>query len=152
MDFAYNMMDEYFVRDIMKKDLIKVAPSSTIRDAAKTMTENKVGCVIVIENENPIGIVTESDFVRRVAVNGKPVSSPVKEIMSHPLISIDADATIWELAEKMKLDNIRKIPVIQDNKMIGIVTTTDIARLCSIGSDSEMRMVCQQILQRLSQS
>ena len=80
------------------------------------------------------------------------LSTPVKDVMSVPLISIDPDSTIWELAELMKIKKIHKVPVIRESKLVGIVTTSDITRLCSIGSDSEMRQVCQQILSRLHQS
>ncbi len=145
-------MDEYFAKDIMKEEVVTTDSSSTIMDAAKKMSKEKIGCIIVMEKGVPAGIITESDFVRKIAINEKPMSTPVREIMSHPLISIDPDATIWELAEKMKLTKVHKMPIVHENKLVGIVTTTDITRLCSIGSDSEIRMVCQQILQRLNQS
>lgn len=152
MGFVKSMMDEYFARDIMKKQVTTVDSSSTIMAAARKMNEEEIGCVIVMEKGNPIGIITERDFVRKIVVNEKPTSILVKEVMSSPLISVDPDATIWELAEEMKLKKIHKMPVVHENKLVGIVTTTDITRLCSIGSDSEMRKVCQQILLRLNQS
>ncbi|MDE1830341.1 MAG: CBS domain-containing protein [Thaumarchaeota archaeon] len=145
-------MDEYFARDIMKEQVVTIDSSAAVIDAAKKMDEQEIGCVIVTERGNPVGIITERDFVRKIAVNEKPMSTPVKEVMSSPLISVDPDATIWELAEKLKLEKIHKMPVVHENKLVGIVTTTDITRLCSIGSDSEMRKVCQQILLRLNQS
>lgn len=145
-------MDEYFAKDIMIKEVITADSSSTAVDAARKMSKHEIGCVIVVENGKPIGIVTESDFVRKIVANVKPASTPIKEVMSSPLISIEPDATIWELAEKLKIEGVHKIPIIEDNKIVGIVTTSDITRLCSIGSDSEMRTICQQILQRLNQS
>lgn len=144
-------MDEYFARDIMNKQVTTVEASSTIMDAAKKMSMEGIGCVIVVEKGAPVGIVTERDFVRKIAVNERPMSTPVREVMSSPLISVDPDVTIWELAEELKLKKIHKMPLVRDNKLMGIVTTTDITRLCSIGSDSEMRKVCQQILLRLNQ-
>ena len=69
--------------------------------------------------------------------------------MSSPLIVINPNETVWELAELMKLRRIHKVPVVQENKLVGIVTTTDLTRLCSAGSDSEMRRVADQILLRL---
>lgn len=144
-------MDEYFAKDIMKEQVITIDSSSTVMDAAKKMKNEKIGCIIAMAEGSPVGIITESDFVRKIAVNEKPMSTPVKEIMSSPLISVEPDATVWELAEEMKLKKVHKMPVVHENKLVGIVTTTDITRLCSIGSDSEMKMVCQQILQRLNQ-
>ncbi|MGI0086438.1 MAG: CBS domain-containing protein [Nitrosotalea sp.] len=143
-------MDEYFARDIMKEQVVTVDSTATVMDAAKKMDEKNIGCVIVIENERPVGILTERDFVKNIAINEKPMSTPVRNVMSSPLISIDPDDTVWDLAELMKLKQIHKVPVVQENKLLGIVTTTDIASLCSIGSDSEMRQVCQQILSRLN--
>jgi len=144
-------MDEYFARDIMKEQVVTVDSTATVMDAAKKMDEKNIGCVIVMEKERPLGILTERDFVKKIAINEKPMSTPVRNVMSSPLISIDPDATVWELAELMKLKRVHKVPVIQENKLLGIVTTTDITALCSIGSDSEMRQVCQQILLRLNQ-
>lgn len=145
-------MDEYFARDIMKEQVVTVDSTDSVMYAAKKMDEKNIGCVIVMENDMPLGILTERDFIKKIIINEKPQSTLVKNIMSSPLISIDPDATVWELAEIMKLKQVHKVPVIQGNKLLGIVTTTDITALCSIGSDAEMRQVCQQILLRLNKS
>lgn len=75
--------------------------------------------------------------------------APVKEVMSSPLIVISPDESVWELAEIMKLRRIHKVPVVRENRLVGIVTATDITKLCSIGSDSEMRRIADQILLRM---
>ena len=69
--------------------------------------------------------------------------------MSSPLISIGPNETIWEAAESMKVNNIHKLPVIENNMIMGIITTSDLVEICSVGSDSEMRRVCDQILLRM---
>ena len=69
--------------------------------------------------------------------------------MSSPLISIDPDETVWEAAEEMKVNNIHKLPVIKENKITGIITTSDLVQICSVGSDSEMRRICDEILTRM---
>ena len=137
------------VKSIMKNQVITVDSSVSIKDAAKIMTDACVGCVIVMEKNIAVGIVTERDFVRRIAATGKSLSAPVKEVMSSPLIVINPDESVWELAELMKLRRIHKVPIVQENKLVGIVTTTDLTRLCSAGSDSEMRRVADQILLRM---
>ncbi|HJU13727.1 MAG TPA: CBS domain-containing protein [Candidatus Nitrosotalea sp.] len=144
-------MDEYFASQIMSHDVLTVEQSTQIIEAAKKMNERNIGCIIVTERGNPVGIVTERDIVSLVARNERPITTPVREIMSSPLVSVSPDATVWELAEEMKLKKIHKMPIIDKNKLVGIVTTTDITRLCSIGSDAEIRSVCQQILKRLNQ-
>lgn len=142
-------MGHTFVKDVMISDLTSLDISSTIKDAAKEMDQKNIGCVIVTKNNLPIGIVTERDFVKRVAAKEIPLSSSLGEIMSTPLVDIDPDETVWEAAQIMKTNNIHKLPVQENNKIIGIVTTTDLVKICSIGSDSEMRKICDQILMRM---
>lgn len=137
------------VRNIMKHQVVTVDASVSIKDAARIMEDTGVGCIIVMDQNIAVGILTERDFVRRVAAHEKPLSSPVREVMSSPLIVINPDESVWELAEIMKLRRIHKVPVVQENRLVGIVTTTDITKLCSIGSDSEMRRIADQIILRM---
>ena len=137
------------VRNIMKHQVVTVDASVSIKDAAKIMEDTGVGCIIVMDQNIAVGILTERDFVRRVAAHEKSLSSPVKEVMSSPLIVINPDESVWELAEIMKLRRIHKVPVVLENRLVGIVTTTDITKLCSIGSDSEMRRIADQIILRM---
>ena len=145
-------MAHTFVKDVMISNLATLDISTTIKDAAKLMDEKNIGCIIVTENNLPIGIVTERDFVKRIASKEVPLSSSLKKVMSSPLIDIDPDETVWEAAQTMKIKNIHKLPVKQDNKIIGIVTTTDLVKICSVGSDSEMRRICDQILTRMEKN
>lgn len=142
-------MAHTFVKDVMISNVAALDSSSMIKGAAKLMDEKNIGCVIVTENNMPIGILTERDFVKRIASKEKPLASPLKEVMSSPLISIDPDETVWEAAEEMKVNNIHKLPVIKENKITGIITTSDLVEICSVGSDSEMRRICDEILTRM---
>lgn len=141
-------MAHTFVKDVMKKDLIKIESTKTIKDAAKLMYENNVGCVIVTQNDIPKGIVTERDFVR-LASQEKKLNSVLSDVMSSPLITIEEDETVWEAAQKMKVNNIHKLPVKSNDDIVGIITTSDLVQICSVGSDSEMRKICDQILLRM---
>ena len=143
-------MAHTFVKDIMRKNVISINQEMTIKDAAIMMNDSNVGCVIVTEKNIPIGIFTERDFVRRVSAKEKPISTHISEVMSTPLITVSPDETIWEAAEIMKKNKIHKILVQQNNKIIGILTATDIVKICSLGSDSSLREVCDQILLRIS--
>ena len=69
--------------------------------------------------------------------------------MSSPLITISPEETIWEASEMMKERSIHKLPVKENGQIIGIITTTDIVKISSVGSDSEMRRICDQILMRM---
>ncbi len=142
-------MAHTFVKDVMISDLATLDISTSIRDAAKLMDEKDIGCIIVTKNQLPIGILTERDFVKRIAAKEKSLTASLEEVMSTPLIEIDPNETVWEAAQIMKTKNIHKLPVKKDNKIIGIVTTTDLVKICSIGSDSEMRRICDQIITRM---
>ncbi|MGQ0377299.1 MAG: CBS domain-containing protein [Nitrososphaerota archaeon] len=143
-------MAHTFVKDIMRKNVISISQEMTIKDAAVMMDDSNVGCVIVTKKNAPIGILTERDFVKRVSAKEKPFSTQLSEVMSTPLITVSPDESIWEAAEIMKKNKIHKIPVQQNNKIIGILTSTDIVKICSLGSDSSMREICDQILLRIS--
>ena len=144
-------MAHTFVKDVMMSDLAHLDASTTIKEAAKMMDKKNIGCIIVTEENLPIGIVTERDFVKRVAANEIPLTSSIDKVMSSPLIAIGPDETVWEAAQTMKTKNIHKLPVKQNNQIIGIVTTTDLVKICSVGSDSEMRRICDQIITRMEQ-
>lgn len=137
------------VHNIMKHQVITVDSTVTIKDAAKMMEDTGVGCVIVMDQNIAVGILTERDVVRKVVAREKPLSTSVKEVMSSPLIVINPDESVWELAEIMKLRRIHRVPVVRENRLVGIVTATDLTKICSAGSDSEMRRVADQILLRM---
>ena len=142
-------MAHTFVKDVMISELATLDVSVSIRDAAKLMDEKNIGCIIITKNQSPIGILTERDFVTRIAAKEKPFTASLEEVMSSPLIEIDPNETVWEAAQIMKVNNIHKLPVKKNNQIIGIVTTTDLVKICSIGSDSEMRRICDQIITRM---
>jgi len=145
-------MAHTFVKDVMKTNIVSIDSSKTIKEAACMMDDSDVGCVIITKDDNPVGILTERDFVKRVAAQNKDLSSPLSDVMSSPLTTINSDETVWEAAEKMKQNSIHKLPVLDDNKVTGIITTTDLVEICSMGSDSSMRNICDQILMRMKDS
>jgi signal-transduction protein with cAMP-binding, CBS, and nucleotidyltransferase domain len=142
-------MDSTFVNQIMSKEVLTLDKSTSLQEAAEHMKRLSIGCVIVTENNNPIGIITERDFVTKIAAEGRPLFTEIKEVMSSPLITIDSEETIWEASELMKEKLIHKLPVKENGEITGIITTSDIVRISSVGSDSEMRRICDQILLRM---
>ena len=149
MIFVLDAMDNFSVKDIMKHQVVTVNSAMSIMDTAKMMDDAGIGCVVVIENNIAVGIVTERDFVKRVAARGIPMTTPIKQVMSAPLIVVNPDENIWEVAELMKQRRIHKVPVVHQNLLVGIVTTSDLTRICSLGSDSEMRRITDQIILRM---
>jgi CBS domain-containing protein len=116
------------VKDVMTKTVITVESNKTVTEAAALMTENDVSNLIVMEDNTPIGIITERDFVRRVLAKDKNPKTRISEVMSTPLRVIDPDAPLKEAARKMVRKRIRRLPVIKDNKLVGIITAADFAR------------------------
>jgi CBS domain-containing protein len=142
-------LDNFSAKDIMKNQVVTVDSAMSVMDTAKIMDDAGIGCVVVIENNIAVGIVTERDFVKRVVSRGIPLTTPIKKVMSSPLIVVNPEENIWEVAELMKQRRIHKVPVVHQNLLVGIVTATDLTKLCSIGSDSEMRRITDQILLRM---
>ena len=142
-------MAHTFVKDVMKTNVISIDSSMTVKDAACMMDDANVGCIIITKDNTPSGILTERDFVKKIASKIKALSTPLSEVMSAPLTIIGPDETVWEAAEIMKQNGIHKLPVQEGNKVIGIITTTDLVEICSLGSDSSMRNICDQILLRI---
>jgi len=142
-------MNSTFVNQIMSKNVLTLDRSVSLQEAAEKMKSLKVGCVIILDNKKPVGIITERDFVTKVAAEGRPLFTEISEVMSSPLITIDPEETIWEASEMMKEKQIHKLPVKENDQIVGIVTTTDIVKISSVGSDSEMRRICDQILLRM---
>ncbi len=142
-------MDNTFVNQVMSKNVLTAEKSTSLQDAANEMNRLNVGCVIVTDESKPVGIVTERDFVTKVAAEGRPLFTEISEVMSSPLITIDPEETIWEASEIMKEKLIHKLPVIENERIVGVITTSDIVRISSVGSDSQMRKICDQILMRM---
>ena len=116
------------VKDVMTKTVVTVESNKTVTEAAALMAENDVGNLIVMDDNTPIGIVTERDFVRRVLAKEKSSKTKISEVMSTPLRVIDPDAPLKEAARRMVRKRIRRLAVIKDNKLVGIITATDFAR------------------------
>ena len=142
-------MDSTFVNQVMSKNVLSLDKTTSLQEAAEHMKKLNVGCVIVTEDKNPIGIITERDFVTKIASEGRPLFTEIKEVMSSPLITINPEETIWEASELMKEKLIHKLPVKENDEIVGIITTTDIVKISSVGSDSEIRRICDQILLRM---
>jgi CBS domain-containing protein len=131
--------DKISVRDIMTKSVIVVDSTITVNDAAKLMEDVKVGSIIVMENNIPVGIVTDRDFVVKIVDHAYQISTSVKQIMSTPLIVIGPDESVWMVVDLMYTRGIRKLPIVEDDKVIGIITATDLVNHLAISTDEDIR-------------
>ncbi len=114
------------VKDIMAKTLISVNPATTALHIAKMMEQGGIGAILVKENENLVGIVTDRDFATKIAANNLPFDTPVQKIMSSPLVTINYDQSISAAAEIMTSKKIRKLAVSDNGKIVGLITSTDL--------------------------
>lgn len=114
------------ISEIMNKNVVSVDESVSSLNAAKMMEDTNVDSLIVLENGNPIGIVTDRDFAIKITAHSYPVDTPVRRIMSSPLISIDSNSDLWASSNLMSLRKIRTLPVIDNDKVVGIITVSDL--------------------------
>jgi CBS domain-containing protein len=112
----------------MTKRVLTIESQETVFEAAKLMSQKEVGDLIVVDNEMPVGIVTERDFVRRIMARGKTLDTKVSDVMSSPLVTISPDASVKEAARKMVKHRIRRLPVLKEHKLMGIIVVSDFAR------------------------
>ena len=127
------MDKEVIVKEAMNMKLVIVEPHLTVLEAAKLMKNKGIGNVIVVEKNLPIGILTESDILKKVVAEGKkPADVKVKEIMSSPIVVIDPYKNLEEAMKTMGKCNIRRLPVVENNMLIGIITQKDISRISPI--------------------
>ena len=123
-------LEETRVRDIMSKKLISADPSTTLFQIAKMM-EQGVGAILVKKDSIPAGIITDRDFAIKIAANRYALDTTVDKVASYPLKTIKPDETVLDATKLMSSLKIRKLAVIENGKIIGIVTSTDVVNLIS---------------------
>jgi len=115
------------VQDIMVSNVVTVRPDISVKEAVDSMNRYGIGCLVVVEKEDIVGIVTERDFLKRVLAKCKdPRNINVQEIMSKPLIVGKPDMHIQEVIKLMVDKRIKKLPIVENGKLQGLVTLTDL--------------------------
>jgi CBS domain-containing protein len=128
------------VADAMRTNVVRVEEGASVAEASLSMYKKGQGCAIVSRQGKPLGIVTERDVTWKVAAKGlDPKSVKVAEIMSKPLITIDPDADLAEAAKIMKKHKIRRLAVVKEETLNGILTAADIGRNLESYMDKEIR-------------
>lgn len=117
-----------YVRDIMNKHVITISKDESCLKAGNLLKEKDISFLVVSENENPIGIVTEADFVRKMVAEDKIASkTKVLEIMSPKFRWVEPTTPIEDAVQKMLNNNIRRLIVLENQKLAGVITQTDLA-------------------------
>ena len=122
-DFDSNLI---LVQDIMTKAIISVNTETTVFQVAKMMEQGGIGAVLVKKNGHLSGIITDRDYATKIVAHNLPSDTPVEQIMSSPLITINFDESISAAAERMTSKKIRKLAVTDNGNIIGLITSTDL--------------------------
>ena len=116
------------VRDIMEKNVITIEHDKSALDAACLISEKDISFLVIIKEGAPIGVVSERDFVRKlVAKDQKASQIPLSEIMSYKFRWVEPSTEIEDAVQKMLNHNIRRLLVLENEKLIGVITQTDLA-------------------------
>jgi CBS domain-containing protein len=128
------------VAEAMRTNIVRVEEGASVAEASLNMYKKGEGCAIVSRQGKPFGIVTERDVTWKVAAKGlDPKNVKIADIMSIPLITIDPDADLTEAAKMMKKHKIRRLAVVKEERIHGVLTAADIGRNLESYMDREIR-------------
>ena len=128
------------VKEIMRKNVITADPEITIYDAAKIMTNNRVGSLVIMDGDKPVHIFTDDDIVTAIAHGKDPKKTKIKDALSNKkLVTASPDDDIFKVTKRMIKSGIKRVPVVKDGKLVGIV------------SDKELLLVEPQLIDILSE-
>jgi CBS domain-containing protein len=128
LNSAIRPMEEV-VRNIMTREVITIEENRTVMDAAELMTANQISSLIIQKDQNAIGIISERDFVRKVCSKDLlPSKILVSDVMSSIVVTAEPDTPLVVAVQRMINHKIRRLPVLEKGKIVGIVTVTDLAK------------------------
>ena len=111
------------------EQLVTAGPETTVRDLAQLMQEGAVGSVVIVENDEPVGIVTDRDLALEVINRDLEFDALAKDVMTRDPVTVDAETGVFEMCETMKHNKVRRMPVVEDGELVGIVTLDDLVVL-----------------------
>jgi len=114
------------VKDVMTRAIISVDPQTTLFQVSRMMEQGGIGAIFVKKDNTPAGIITDRDYAIKIAINKTSLDTTVDKIASYPLQTINSNETIIVAAESMSGKKIRKLAVLDDDKVVGIITSTDL--------------------------
>jgi len=123
------MAETILVRDVMVKNPKAVRRDTSVQEVVATMNKFDISSVIVVQDERPVGIITHKDVMEKIVQPRIPPDAvTAREIMSTPVATINEDVGIEEAVRLMARKNVKKLPVVTDNKLVGIITSLDLVR------------------------
>ena len=115
------------IRDVMTPNPRTVTPDDTIQSAARIMRDEDTGAVPVVENGRPIGMITDRDIVVRAVADGGQVSRSIREIVTTGVVCVTPEMSTREANELMSEHQVRRLPVVENDQIVGIVSLGDLA-------------------------
>lgn len=126
------------IRDLVHRDVVAADSKISVSDAAKIMRQHKIGSVFIAETNDYVGIVTESDLVRKVLTKGLPPEANITEVMCSPIIALDIESSVIEANHLMHLNGIRHLGISKKGKIIGLISVRDIVSFFSTADTGPM--------------
>ncbi|HLC24846.1 MAG TPA: CBS domain-containing protein [Nitrosopumilaceae archaeon] len=130
------------VKNLMTKDVVMMPAEHTVKDAAKVMDMEGVGSLIIMKNNEPAGIMTERDFATKVVAHECPASTDISKVMTSPVVYMGPEESVLKASEIMLEKKIRKIPIYDSGKILGIITATDLVRFFRFSATQEIKGRC----------
>lgn len=121
-----NMTTRVIVRDIMNSPVVSASPSDNLLDIAKKMKEEKIGSIVIMDKDKPVGIVTDWDIVSNgLAKDAKPSQIKAKDVMQD-IHTIESEESITEAARRLRKHNIKRLGVVYKKRLVGIISSSDV--------------------------
>ena len=140
------------VREILAAkggDVIRIDGDATVFDAVKAMVDGNVGAILVTEGDEIVGIFTERDYLRRIAVEGRTSrETRVREVMSSPVVIVTPDTTVEEAMAVMSARRIRHVPVVDGGELAGVVAIGDLVEFQSRQASFQLKYLNEYITAR----
>ncbi len=140
---------EFSVKDIMNPNVVSLGPEASLKEASELMAQQKIGSIVIVDSDKPVGILTERDFATKIMLKPYSAETKVSEVMSSPVIHVSSDQSVADIIDIMANKDIRKVPVIDNGKVLGIVTGTEFLRLFVQASDADLQKAYQQYVKRV---
>jgi signal-transduction protein with cAMP-binding, CBS, and nucleotidyltransferase domain len=137
---------DVLLRQEMKRNVVAISPKDSVKKAARVMASKNIGCVVSKEKDKPMGILTERDILKKVTAKGlDPESVMVNDIMTKDIITLDPNRTVQEAVDLLEKRKIKRLPVAEGGKILGIVTLTDLIRCMRRIEDKESKELKKMI-------
>lgn len=136
------------IRDIMTVDVFTASEEQPLTDAVKLMAEKALSCIVIVKEDRPIGIITQGDLINKVLTKEKKQENlKVKDVMTSPIITITPEVEFGDALSIMESNRIKKLIIVEDDTLAGIITTSDIAARSSIINSYNKKLTFYQNIQ-----